>query len=228
MTKRYYIYNNTGNITLSSTWDSSSWRDVEAARIDHVHPKSSSHHPVTTAKLQYNKEGIFVLFRVEDKFVKSVHTNYNAKVNEDSCVEWFIKPENAEGYYNFEINAGGTLHVNYIVDPQRDEYGKRKDIRSISEDHARQVRIKSSLPNKIDPEIAHDIVWTLALYIPFSFFELYTPIKKINGSIWQGNLYKCGDKTSHPHWIMWNPVNELNFHQPKHFGEFVFKSGKDI
>ncbi|MCD6337129.1 MAG: hypothetical protein J7M01_02720, partial [Candidatus Marinimicrobia bacterium] len=37
-----------------------------------------------------------------------------------------------------------------------------------------------------------------------------------------GNLYKCGDKTSHPHWASWSPIDKLNFHQPKHFGEFVF------
>ena len=78
------------------------------------------------------------------------------------------------------------------------------------------------MPGIIDPEIKEETVWYLAANIPFAFFEFHTPLKKINSSIWQGNLYKCGDKTSHPHWASWSPIDKLNFHQPKHFGEFVF------
>ena len=84
------------------------------------------------------------------------------------------------------------------------------------------------MPGIIDPEIKEETVWYLAANIPFAFFEFHTPLKKINSSIWQGNLYKCGDKTSHPHWAAWNAIDELNFHQPKHFGEFIFVDKKII
>ncbi|MCK5816861.1 MAG: carbohydrate-binding family 9-like protein, partial [Candidatus Marinimicrobia bacterium] len=182
------------------------------------HPSSSDHMPQTLVKIQYNDQGIYLLYKVKDRYVRSIYTDYNSKVNEDSCVEWFIKPPESKGYYNFELNAGGTLHVNYIVDPERDSQGQRKDICSIPEQHSKQIKILSSLPRVIKPEIKKEITWFLALNIPFSFFELYTPIKKINSSIWQGNLYKCGDKTSHPHWATWSPVKKLNFHQPEYFG----------
>ena len=39
---------------------------------------------------------------------------------------------------------------------------------------------------------------------------------------WRGNLYKCGDRTSHPHWAAWSPVDELNFHLPRCFGTLRF------
>lgn len=222
MIKRYHIYSSSKINNISIDWDSSFWKDVPIAEINKFHPNSSDHRPKTLVKIQYNDLGVFLLFKVQDQYVRSIYTEYNSKVNEDSCVEWFIKPPEAEGYYNFELNTGGTLHVNYIVDPERDSKGVRKDIRSIPENHSRQIKILSSLPQVVDPEIKEETIWFLALNIPFSFFELYTPIKKINSSIWQGNLYKCGDKTSHPHWAAWSPVEKLNFHQPKHFGEFIF------
>jgi len=222
MTKSYHICNNFKIKKLSIDWDSLYWRDVPIAEINVFHPKSSDHTPQTQVKIQYNDQGIYLLYKVRDRYVRSIYTDYNSKVNEDSCVEWFIQPSEAEGYYNFELNAGGTLHVNFIVDPERNSVGQRKDIRSIPEEHSKQIKILSSLPRIVNPEIKEEITWFLALYIPFSFFELYTPIKEINSSIWQGNLYKCGDKTSHPHWATWSPVKELNFHQPEHFGEFVF------
>lgn len=203
-------------------WDSAFWAKAPIADIDYFHVKSSKHHPKTQVKLQYSDEAIYLIFRVEDKYVRAIHTEYNSPVNEDSCVEWFIRPAGAEGYYNFELNAIGTLHVNYIIDPERNENGQRKNVRSIPEEHAQQIVVSSTYKEKIEKEITDETIWFLSLKIPFTFFDLYTPIKKINGSIWQGNLYKCGDKISHPHWAAWSPVIELNFHQPKHFGEFIF------
>jgi hypothetical protein len=222
MKKRYII--SAINIATKDLldWQAPAWRNVDIAEINDFHPKSSDHHPKTYVKIGHDDQNIYVIFKVEDKYVRSTYIEYNSKVNEDSCVEWFIKPPDAEGYYNFEMNAGGTLHVNYIIDPERDENGKRKNIIAIPESHAKTVKIISSLPRVIDPEISDPTVWYLAMTIPLSFFELYSPVDKIDGSVWQGNLYKCGDKTSHPHWGYWSPVKELNFHQPHCFGEFIF------
>ncbi|MFA6617943.1 MAG: carbohydrate-binding family 9-like protein [Candidatus Neomarinimicrobiota bacterium] len=219
---QYYLVRSLDITKEIPAWDSAFWEKAPIANIDHFHVKSSKHHPKTQVKLQYSDEAIYLTFRVEDKYVRAVHTEYNAPVNEDSCVEWFIKPPKAEGYYNFEFNAIGTLHVNYIIDPERDENGKRKNVRPIPKDHAKQIEVSSSFKEPIENEIIADTIWFLTIKIPFEFFDLYTDIKKINGSIWQGNLYKCGDKTSHSHWAAWSPVAELNFHQPKHFGEFIF------
>ena len=38
----------------------------------------------------------------------------------------------------------------------------------------------------------------------------------------RANVYKCGDRTSHPHWMSWNPVRTLNFHAPDEFGQLIF------
>ena len=39
------------------------------------------------------------------------------------------------------------------------------------------------------------------------------------------NFYKCGDDTTKPHYISWNPVKSINpdFHRPEHFGILNFQ-----
>ncbi len=222
MKYQYHVHKNLKAEQNVPDWDAPVWAEAEIADLAYFHPKSSCHRPRTQVKICYNPSDIFVLFRVEDRYVRSRHTEYNAKVHEDSCVEWFIQPPGSEGYYNIEVNGGGTLHVNYIIDPERDETGKRRDMRSIPPDIAKMIKIQSTLPRIVDPEIVTPVTWLLAIQIPVEFFTYFSRIYDINGSVWQGNLYKCGDKTSHPHWGAWKPIDELNFHQPACFGQFVF------
>lgn len=39
------------------------------------------------------------------------------------------------------------------------------------------------------------------------------------------NFHKCGDKTSKPHFVPWNPVGTENpdYHQPEYFEELKFE-----
>ncbi|MDD3094682.1 MAG: carbohydrate-binding family 9-like protein [Candidatus Neomarinimicrobiota bacterium] len=222
MNKRFRI-RNSGICSLRALNENDVvWRRADAIHIAHFHPRSSGHHPETEVRMLYNNRGIYLLYRVKDRFVRSVHTEYNAKVHEDSCVECFLQPPDAPGYYNFEVNAGGTLHVNYIIDPHRDENGKRKDMRPVPAELAATLQIRSSLPRVIEPEIREKLNWSLSLYIPLDFFACHSPLPALPGSRWRANFYKCGDKTSHPHWGSWQALDILNFHQPESFGILEF------
>jgi hypothetical protein len=222
LNRRYHVkYTDAQDLCFMGINDAR-WLLAETARIDHFHPSGSEHRPETAVNMLYNSQGIFLRFSVRDRYVRSLQTRYNSKVQEDSCVECFIRPPQAAGYYNFEINAGGTLHVNYIIDPERDESGKRKNVRPIPEELASKIRIAGTLPKQVDPEIKVQVDWAIAVFIPFAFFELYSPVTDPSSEAWRGNFYKCGDKTSHPHWACWNPITSLNFHNPACFGELLF------
>lgn len=222
MNEEYFVWKiPTRNLGALDENDNS-WQAADSLHIAHFHPKSSKHHPETEVRMFYNDTGIYLRFRVKDRYVRSLHTEYNSKVHEDSCVECFLQPPDAPGYYNFEINAGGTLHVNYIVDPRRDENGKRRDIRPLAPELAGTLDIRSSLPPIVDPEIRDQMNWSISIHIPLAFFACHTPLQALRGSRWRANFYKCGDKTSHPHWGAWKAIGELNFHQPQCFGTLIF------
>jgi hypothetical protein len=186
---------------------------AEEGRVSYVRPESSSHHPETRFGVLHDGTALYVKFCVKDAHVRSVQTEYQGPVYTDSCVEFFIQPVKGKGYFNFEINAGGTLLLTYIEDPTRVPGGFAKFTR-VDDAWGKQVQIRSSLPRVVEPECATD--WALRVRIPFSLLEHYTGAPAENE--WRGNVYKCGDNTSHPHWMAWSPVSALNFHLPDCFG----------
>ena len=61
--------------------------------------------------------------------------------------------------------------------------------------------------------------WRVILLIPFELMGLDPG--NLPASL-RGNIYKCGDKTAHPHFLSWAPVGtpSPDFHRPEYFGEF--------
>lgn len=206
---------------LDGHFDDDAWAHAPIIDVDTFHEKSSDHRPVTQAKALYDDQGLYVIFRVQDRYVRAAHIGYQASVCRDSCAEFFVEPVPGRGYFNFEINCGGSLLLNYNSRSQTVAY----DPVAVDEARLRTVKIHHSLPEKVDPEITEPTTWTLAMFAPFALFEAYVgTIPPVSGSIWRGNFYKCGDQTSHPHWAMWNPIpGKLGFHKPEHFAPLLFE-----
>ena len=147
---------------------------------------------------------------------------YQQEVWKDSCVEFFAQPKPDRGYFNFEFNCGGAFLCSYITNPERTPAGF-KEFTQVPASLGQTIQARSSLPQRIDPEITTPVTWTLRFFIPFALFEHYLgPLGAIPGQTWRGNFYKCADETSHPHWAAWSPVDELNFHRPDCFGTLRF------
>jgi hypothetical protein len=203
-------------------WDRPPWDAAGVLHVNRFHARGSSHRPVTRAKVLYDARGLAVLFRVQDRYVRSVQTKPNSLVCTDSCVEFFARPKPGRGYINFEVNAGGALYCAFIRDWSRAP-GGFKDYEFVVRRLTRKLEIVHSLPSVVEPEIAAPTTWTLGLFIPFALFERYLGrLGGVAGRSWRANFFKCGDETSHPHWAMWSPVKQLNFHQPGCFGYLRF------
>ena len=116
----------------------------------------------------------------------------------------------------------------YITDHRRIPGGFRKFVK-VPKRYVKNVHIHHSLTGKIDPEITEPTTWFVGIFIPFKLFERFTGATgEPAGQKWQGNFYKCGDKTSHPHWASWSPVYKHNFHLPQYFGTLIFGKEKQV
>jgi hypothetical protein len=198
------------------------WQRAETVDLLIFRPESSDHRPKTQARLVYDDAGLYCMFRVVDRYVRSVQTEFMGPVCADSCVEFFVRPKPDRGYFNIEINCGGTLLCHYITGAIRTPEGFQGSTPLAPED-GRMIRIQHSMPRTVEPEIVTPTTWTIAYHVPFALLEKYAgPIGAVAGQRWTGNFYKCGDKTSHPHWTSWNPVDALNFHLPQCFGVLEF------
>jgi hypothetical protein len=207
---------------MQGEWKGHVWREVLPLSVDCRRPEGSPHHPRTFCKLLYNDTNIYGIFRVEDQYVRAVHTRFQSEVWEDSCVEFFVQPKFGGGYFNFEFNCGGALLASYVTNPTRVN-GVLQEFQPLTPADDRQIRRFSSLVGLVDPEIPEPVVWLLEFSIPFAVLEKYAgPIQAVAGQIWRANFYKCGNETSHPHWLSWAPLRERNFHDPASFGSIEF------
>ena len=204
-------------------WNGPAWGRAAPLPVASFHPRGSDHRPATEARLLYDNASLHVLFRVEDRYVRSVHTDYDSDTYKDSCVELFVQPAGRPGYFALEVNCGGAFSLRYIEDPTRtpNRFAKWS---TIPADLASTIRVARSMPEVVEPERTETSPWWVEIAWPFAVFgwagETPAPAP---GDQWRGNAFKCGDETSHPHWASWAPIGEaLNFHQPGCFGVLEF------
>lgn len=208
---------------LSAPWDAPPWSSADTAQLTHVRPEGSGHRPRTRVRLLWDDGALYGVFRVEDRWVRCVHTRLNDPVYRDSCVELFLEPVPGRGYLNFEWNAGGTLLASHVTDPTRTPEGLRAAA-PLTEVEASAIRVRTSLPRVVDPEVSSPLTWTLAFALPFEVLGARVGgVRPRAGDVWRGNVFKCADDSSHPHWISWAPLTARNFHLPGCFGALRFE-----
>ena len=205
-------------------WDRAEWRDVETLEITHFPWPDSGHHPRTVARLLYDDRFLAVIFRVDDRYVRAVAREFQDSVCLDSCAEFFVSPlPDSEAYFNFEVNCGGTMLLHRCPSTTEREAGVESV--QVSAADGLTIAIAHSLPRIVEPEIAEPTTWTIEYHVPFDLFAShFDAARPTTGTVWKANFYKCGDRTSHPHWGSWAPVRTQspNFHQPSFFQPINF------
>jgi hypothetical protein len=221
MAQKYQVQKISEQPEINAVWDKMPWKEIEPLQLKNYMGDKPDHFPFTQAKVAYDHTAIYVIFRVEDRYVRAVADKNQGPVYMDSCVEFFFTPgqDIRKGYFNLEMNCGGTMLFHHQIEPRTDQTW-------LSEDHIRQVEVAHTLPRIVEPEIETDTTWIVEYRIPFSILGEYHSFPTPEaGTVWKANFYKCADKTSHPHWLTWAPVDfpTPNFHLPEFFGTLKFQ-----
>jgi len=217
----YDVTRLSGPVEIDANWDKPAWQNVEPLVISKHMGDAPDHRPGVRAKLAWDSSAVYVIFRVEDRYVRAVAEEYQDAVCRDSCVEFFFTPGADLGlsYFNVEINCGGTMLFWW--------HPEGKKAVPVAAEDGEKVQIAHSLPRTVEPEIAEHTTWTLEYRLPFAVVRKYCPAatRPAHGGAWRANLYKCGDRTSHPHWLTWSYVDHPTprFHMPQHFGTLRFE-----
>jgi hypothetical protein len=217
--------------SLDAAWDSAEWSHAQTLPVDRFHDKPDPLYPRTHARVLYDESGLHVFFRVEDRYVRSVTTEYQGPVYRDACVEFFMEPDVKRGYLNMEINAGGTLLMKYHdpnLKPGAPQSPPGFTLVLVPWEQARNVRIRHSMPKVIDPEITMPVTWYVQYFVPFDVLEAhFGPLRPIAGRTWRANFYKISTGNSHPHHVSWAPIppegRAGGFHQPRYFAPIRFE-----
>ena len=173
-------------------------------------PSEWPYAPFCGGRIARTKDALLVDFRVSGLDLRALNAQDNGRQWEDSCVEVFIEDPSGSSYYNFEINALGKVLA--CTGPQREGRVKR------SAEQMESILRISAINAPCELEGLHS--WRVAVAIPLRLIGVDP--EKLPGKL-RANFYKCGDKTAHPHFVSWSPIDtpSPDFHKPEFFGELI-------
>lgn len=174
-------------------------------------PEAFPYAPLCGGRIARTQDALVVDFRVSGLDLRARNTEDNGRQWEDSCVEVFIQDPEDGNYYNFEINALGKVLA--CTGPDRHNRTPRP-----VEEMEDILRFSQVEGGPIEEEGIH--TWRVGVVIPFYLIGIDP--ENLPRSI-KANFYKCGDKTAHPHFLSWSPVEtpKPDFHRPEFFGELI-------
>jgi hypothetical protein len=165
--------------------------------------------------IRHDESSIYLYYQVKEPQVRAVNMDFNSPVWEDSCVEFFLAFGGDDGYYNFEINAIGTVLGAFGIDRNKRFH--------LADSLLSQIKTTPSLKREPIENLDQTSSWSMQLIIPIRVFH-FTKLKTLTGVDAKANFYKCGDKLKKPHFLSWQPVltSKPDFHSPKYFGQIYF------
>lgn len=174
-------------------------------------PEAFPYAPLCGGRVARTRDALVVDFRVSGLDLRARNTADNGRQWEDSCVEVFIQDPDGAPYYNFEINALGKVLA--CKGPERHNRTPRP-----AEEMEQILRFTQMEGGPLEQEGIH--TWRVGVVIPFRLLGIDP--ERLPRSI-KANFYKCGDKTAHPHFLSWSPVEtpKPDFHRPEFFGELI-------
>lgn len=173
-------------------------------------PEAWPYKPEVSVEIEPDGKYLSLLWKVSEQTTKAEQAVLGGPVYEDSCVEIFIQPDPADPrYYNFEFNAAGKVAMACRTG--------RNDPEDAPLEVLRSIEVAPSLGREPFAEHAAG-PWTLGIRIPV------TALFKHHFEDWvghgmKGNIYKCGDGLSTPHFVTWSPVGteKPDYHRPEFF-----------
>ena len=212
------------DIPLTGQVDATPWQRAEPLAIDQFVWFERGQKQATALRVLYDDDALFLQFLCEDSHIFSETTELNGPVCRDSCVEFFatIDPAKGPDYFNFEVNACGTIHLGW--GPAGSGGGVSRSL--VSAELAAAITVVSSVAGPTKQESPSDANWWLAARIPFATLSAFTgqPVRVGPGTLWRCNAFRCGGKTDDQFaawaWIDWP---HPSFHRPQFFGELRFE-----
>jgi len=183
--------------------------------IDVINWENYSYRPDLKFRIGHTEKEIWLKYYVKEEHILARETNTNGAVHKDSCVEFFISVD-GKNYYNLEINCIGTIHLAHGPDRNNRKFVDPKTIE--------KIEVSSTLGNEPFEERSGNFEWEMMVCFPIECFA-FDKINALGGRKATANFYKCGDDTTKPHFVTWNPVGTENpdYHRPEYFGKVEFE-----
>jgi eukaryotic-like serine/threonine-protein kinase len=211
-----------------AAWDRAPWTsdfvDIEGWRKP-VPPHA------TRAKLLWDDDYLYVGAQLDEPHLVATLTEHDSIIYRDNDFEIFIDPDrDALWYYEFEVNALGTLFDLMLDRPYREGGSAHVDWNAVALRHA--VHLDGTLNDPRDT----DVGWSIEFAIPWSEFREHSHVAlpPVPGDVWKlnfsrvqwehevvGDAYVKVPDTREDNWV-WSAQHAINMHLPRRWGLMEF------
>lgn len=223
--KTYTIERTNRAVPLDGTVADTAWGRADEFAIDEFNWYESGPRPVTTGRVLYDEDALYLRFTVEDPDITANVTTLNGPTYRDSSVEFFADPtpDADSKYFNFEPNCVGAFKLAWQEDGW-EERGVGRDL--VTPDLADEVTVVTSIPSVEVAAATDEQEWILAAELPFDVLSALTGVdcRPQRGTEWRGNFYRSGVQSPSQK-ATWNPMQtpEPDYHSPEYFGRLRFE-----
>lgn len=188
----------------------------ESARIaiDKLNwPELFPYRPEVTLDIYHSSEFLHLHYKVKENCVRAVCDADKQRVWEDSCVEFFFKPQGSDCYYNLECTCIGKIYLCKGVDRHARE--------ALPEKAYTSIKRECSLGTEAFGLIEAEQEWEVRLEIPAFVYGL----ESFDGCKGTANFYSCGDALPIKHYLSWAEIGteKPDFHRPEYFAPIEFE-----
>ena len=212
-----------GPIVIDGNADDEAW--VNATVIDGFRiPASAAPEPqtATRARLLWDRQYLYFFAELEDHDLFADITEHDGKTWNNDVFEIFLKPSReANGYYEFQVNAAGTEMDMYLPDQKS---GGFDVLKSANDFHWKTAVRRNGTLNQRDDR---DQSWSVEGKIPWLDF-MPTGGRPELDEVWQLALcrydYTLGQR---PELSSCAPLTKLDFHRYQDYAFIRFASGSE-
>ena len=193
-------------------------------------PKEFPYAPKMEVALAHTGDSLLLHYRVEEDCIRAAAEADGGRVWEDSCCEIFLQPSSPNThhptpYFNIECNCAGTL----LIGKGEDRHDRQPaTVATLQSANRWSSLMKSAVSGENGrytiPLKDGKFTWHMALVVPATaLFD--SGITDFSGQTLRGNIYKCGDCLTTPHFLSLFPIDtpQPDFHRPEFFQELSFE-----
>lgn len=216
-----------------AAWAAAAWT-LEFVDIEGAHRPLPTH--ATRVKMTWDDSALYIAANLAEPDLWATITERDAVIYHDNDFEWFIDPDgDALRYFEFEVNALGTVWDLFLPKPYRDG-GKAENVWNID-----GLRSAVRLDGTLNDPSNRDVGWTVEMAIPWSAFadSGRTAVPPRLGSAWRINFSRVqwdldavggkyqkrtnaeGKPLPEHNWV-WSAQGVVNMHVPERWGTLIF------
>lgn len=238
--RHYIIYQCTDSLMLDGNATEASWADASWSDLFDDIEGDKQPKPIFTTRIKmlWDQKALYIYAELEEPHLWATLDKRDQIIYHDNDFEVFIDPDgNTHQYFEFEINALGTLMDLFLDKPYRNNgqallYWDAMGVKT-------GVQVDGTLNDSRDT----DRKWSVEMMIPFQMISSWNNVRPPeNGTWWRINFSrvqwdteyadgvyrkKINPQTNKPYaehnWV-WSPQGIINMHYPERWGYAIFST----